>query len=188
MHDILIPRFTLAGATRRQQSIFSDALASHLYGVVFRDPKGRIIDVDAIHNLVTTVGLNKYLDATLKTGLASPAWYLGCTDGTPTAAAGDTMSSHAGWSEVTDFSESVRQTVTWGTIASGSVDNSGSTVTFTTDADSVTLGGAFLVDDDTLGGSTGTLLGVGAFTGGDQDLATSGSTIEITVTATQAAA
>ena len=185
--EILIPRLAVLGCSRRQRGLLQEALAQHGNAVVFRDPRGRVIDVDAISNLVTTAGLNKYLDATLKTGLTTPAWYLLLTDGTPTVAAGDTMASHAGWVEVTAYSESVRQTWTPGTISAGSVDNSGSVATFTVNADNTTIGGAGLVDVSTKGGTTGTLLGVGAFTGGDQIL-DSGSTIEVTATFTQAAA
>lgn len=185
--EILIPRLAIAGATRRQRGLITDALAAHRYAFIFRDPRGRVIDVDSIENLVTTAGLNKYLDATLKTGLTTPAWYLLLTDGTPTVAAGDTMASHAGWVEVTAYSEAARQAWTPGTIAGGSVDNSGSVATFSVSSDNTTIGGAGLVDVSTKGGTTGTLLGAGAFTGGDQTLDT-GSTIDVTATFTQAAA
>ena len=36
-----------------------------------------LMSEDVWTNKVVTAGLNKYLDATLKTGLASPAWYVG---------------------------------------------------------------------------------------------------------------
>ncbi|GAG46997.1 unnamed protein product, partial [marine sediment metagenome] len=36
----------------------------------------------------------------------------GLTDGTPTPAAGDTMASHGGWTEVVAYDEGVRQTLT----------------------------------------------------------------------------
>jgi hypothetical protein len=185
--EIIIPKLIVGGLTRQQRSMLTDAMATHRYGIIFRDPHGRVISVDVVENLVTTAGLNKYLDATLKTGLTSPAWYLLLTDGTPTVAAGDTMASHAGWTEVTAYSEAARQAWTPGTISAGSVDNSGSVATFTVSADNTTIGGAGLVDVSTKGGATGTLLGVGAFTGGDQILDT-GSTIDITATFTQAAA
>ena len=40
-------------------------------------PDGVLKWSDTFDNLVTTEGLNKYLDATLKTGLTTPAWYVG---------------------------------------------------------------------------------------------------------------
>lgn len=78
-------------------------------------------------NLVVTAGRNKYLDATLKTGLAAPLWFVGLVAG-PTETdylAADTMASHAGWLEnSTNYSEATRPAWTPGAVAGGSVDNS----------------------------------------------------------------
>lgn len=113
--------------------------------------------------------------------------YAGLTDGTPTAAAGDTMSSHAGWVEVTAYDEAARQTLTLGSVSAGSVDNSASKAVFTISANATIVGGAFIVSNSTKGGTTGVLYGIGAFSGGDRTLA-DGDTITITITATAAAA
>ena len=51
---------------------------------------------EEFENLVTMAGLNKYLDATLKTGLAAPAWYIGLMN-TGTIVSTDTMNSHPEW-------------------------------------------------------------------------------------------
>lgn len=151
---------------------------------------GRILKarawIDDFHNLVTTAGKNKYLDATLKTGLTTPAWYLGLVTGpggSNTYAAGDTSSSHAGWTESTAYGNANRVTWTPGTVASGSVDNSGSPAVFNING-TATIAGCFMIDNNTKGGSTGTLLGVGNFTGGDRAVQ-SGDTLTVTVTATQ---
>lgn len=146
--------------------------------------KARVWTED-FHNLVTTVGKNKYLDATLKTGLTTPAWYIGLVTGpggSNTYAAGDTSASHAGWTENTGYSNSTRVAWTPGSVSAGSVDNSGSPAVFNMNA-SYTVGGGFMIDNSTKGGSTGTLLGVGSFTGGDK-AGGSGDTITVTVTAT----
>jgi len=123
----------------------------------------------------------QYLDSTIKTGVSAPTWYIGLTDGTPSAAAGDTMASHAGWTEVTAYDEANRVEFQEGTISSGSVDNSGNTATFTVSANSTTVGGAFLVNNNTKGGSTGDLLAVGAFTAGDKSL-DDNDTLDVTLT------
>src|SRR5690554_1491510 len=78
---------------------------------------------ETIDNIVVTAGLNKVLDATFKTGLSTPAWYVGLKN-TGSPAAGDTMSSHAGWTENTSYDEANRPAFTPGTISNGSVDNS----------------------------------------------------------------
>lgn len=155
---------------------------SHFYQVECFGPDGVLKWQDTIHNLVTTEGLGKYLDATLKTGLASPAWYVSLVKAKTTGyAAGDTLASHAGWTEGapgTDWTGN-RITFTPGTIAAGSVDNSGSKAVFPI-LQSLTISGALLASAAT--GTSGTLLGVGDFTAGAKAVA-SGDTLSVTVTA-----
>jgi len=116
---------------------------------------------DKFHNLVVTAGLNKVLDATFKTGLTTPAWYVGLK-GAGSVVAGDTMASHSGWSEITPYSNSTRPAFTPGTISGGSVDNAAAKAVFNINA-TATVVGAFLADDNTKGGTTGTLYGAGDF-------------------------
>ena len=145
---------------------------------------GKLVWSDDFENLVVTTGLNKYLDATLKTGLASPTWYNGLVTGPGagnTYALADTMASHAGWAEATGYSNANRPTWTPGAISGGSVDNSAAKAVFNINANA-TIAGCFMVDNNTKGGSTGTLLGVGNFTGGDRAVQT-GDTLNVTVTA-----
>lgn len=152
-----------------------------------RVEKGHLKWVDKTKNTVVNVGLDDVLDKYFKGSAYTAAFYVGLTDGTPTAAAGDTMSSHAGWVEVTAYDEAARQTLTLGTVSSQSVDNSASKATFTISSDSTTTGGAFTVTDSTKGGTSGTLYGVAAFSGGDKTLS-DGDTLQVTVTLTAASA
>lgn len=145
---------------------------------------GVLVWEDEFHNLVTTAGKNKYLDATIKTGLASPAWYVGLVTGPGsgnTYAAADTMGSHAGWAEDATYSNSTRPAYTPGSISGGSVDNSASKAVFTING-TTTIAGAFMADNSTKSGSTGTLLGVGDFSGGDRAVQ-NGDTLNVTITA-----
>ncbi len=151
--------------------------ATSLYTFECRDKDGNLKWREVVPNLVTTAGLNKLLDAAFKTGLASPAWYVGLK-GAGTIAAGDTASSHAGWTESTAYSESVRQTLTLGTIASGAVSNSASKAVFTASG-SATWAGAFLIDNSTKGGTTGTLYGATDF--GTSRSVISGDTLTVQV-------
>jgi len=142
---------------------------------------GRLKWRETFYNLVTTAGLNKYLDATLKTGLASPAWYVSLVTAKTTGyAAGDTLASHGGWTEGTPGSDWTgdRIAFTPGTISGGSVDNSASKAAFPILA-SLTVYGALLCDAAT--GTSGTLLGVGDFTGGSRSVV-SGDQLNVTVT------
>lgn len=138
-------------------------------------------------NAVVNEGLDELLEMALAAGTQESTWYVGLTDSTPTVAAGDTMASHTGWSEVTGYDEAARQTWTPGSVSGQSVDNSVSKATFTITSDSTTIGGAFLTSVSTKGGTTGKLYAAGAFSGGDITLS-SGSTLEITATFTTAAA
>lgn len=118
--------------------------------------------VEAFPNLVTTVGRNMLLDATFKTGIAAPAWYVGLVSGTgfTVYSVADTMASHAGWTESAAYSQATRVALVPGTIAAGSVI--GAAGVFTANA-TTTIRGAFLVNVSTKSGATGTLYGVGDF-------------------------
>lgn len=134
-----------------------------------------------IPNLVTTAGKNKLLDATLKTGLTTPAWFLGLVSNTSFTgyAAADTAASHTGWVESTAYSESLRRTWAPGTIASGSV--AGAQASFSINAAAV-IRGAFMADLSTKGGATGLLYGEVDF---DAALSCiSGDLVFVTVTCT----
>lgn len=156
----------------------------HRYHVECLDKDGNLKWEEDFKNLVVTTGLNKYLDATLKTGLASPTWFVGLITGPASGnvyVIADTMASHAGWAENTSYSQSTRPAFTPGAIAAGSVDNSASKASYSITG-SITIAGAFMADNSTKSGTTGTLLGEGNFTGGDRT-AVNTDTINVTITA-----
>lgn len=95
------------------------------------------------------------------------------------------MASHSGWTEVTDYSQSVRQTLTLGTAAAGSIDNSASKASYSINA-TATVAGAFINSDSTKSGTSGTLYGVVDFASSRSVI--SGDTLEVTVTLTAASA
>jgi hypothetical protein len=118
-------------------------------------------------NLVVNVGLKYMNDAALGGGSQVTTWYLGLygAGASNTPAAGDTMSSHAGWTEVTAYSEANRPTATFAaaTTADPSViTNSASPATFSMTS-TTTVGGAFLTSNNTKGGTTGTLFSAADF-------------------------
>ncbi len=158
----------------------------NVYNIDCYDSYGNLKWTEEVHNTVVNVGLNDVLDKYFKGSTYTAAFYVGLTDGTPTVAAADTMSSHAGWTEVTAYSESVRQTLTLGTVSSQSVDNSASKAVYSING-TATVGGIFVTTDSTKSGTSGTLYGGGAFTGGDKSVG-SGDTLNVTVTLTAASA
>lgn len=145
-------------------------------------PDGSLRWEDGFFNLVVYVGLNDALDKHFKASAYTSAWYVGMTSGSPTFALLDTMTGHAGWMEITDFTEANRQTLTLGSILSGSVDNSASKAVFTISG-TATVGGAFLTTYQTKNVTSGTLYGGGAFSGGNRSVF-AGDTLNVTLTLT----
>lgn len=155
-----------------------------LYHFECRDRNGAFKWAEEIENLVVNAGLNDLLDKYFKGSTYTAAWYVGLK-GAGTIAAGDTMGSHGGWSEVTAYDESVRQTLTLGSVSSQSVDNTGSKAVFTASG-SATVAGAFVTSNSTKGGTSGTLYGAADF--GSSRSVEDGDTLTVTITLTAAAA
>lgn len=156
---------------------------SNIYRFECVGADGKVKWVEEIPNLVTNEGLNDVLNKYFKGSSYTAAFYVGLTSGTPTPAAADTLASHAGWTEITDYTGN-RQALTLGTVASQSVNNSASKASFPITG-TVTVGGGFLATVAT--GTGGVLYGVAAFSGGNR-AAVSGDTINVTVTLTAASA
>lgn len=100
---------------------------------------------------------NKYF----RNGTPPSAWYMGLIDNTGFSAlsSSDSMSSHAGWTEITSYSESTRPQWSPGASASGVLVNA-TRVEFTATAD-ISVRGSFIVSNSTKGGTTGTLWSTG---------------------------
>lgn len=122
---------------------------------------------DTAKNLVVTTGRNDLLDKYFKGSTYTAAHYMGLVADGPTIIAGDTMASHAGWTEVTDYDESTRPSISWGSVSSGALPSSGVDFTMST---TVTVAGLFITTNSTKGGSSGTLYCATTFTAGDKSL------------------
>lgn len=147
----------------------------------------RLLWREQVPNIVVTAGLNKLLDATFKTGLATPTWYVGLVDnaGWTAFSAADVMSAHGGWTEAVPYSDAARPTLTLGTISAGSVSNSAAKATYNINA-TATLKGAFLADNSTKSGTTGTLYGEAAFP--STRAVSAGNVLRVTLTLSAATA
>lgn len=124
---------------------------------------GKVIWTEEFDNLVVNEGLNDALDKQFKASGYTAGWYVGLTGNSPTFAPGDTMASHAGWTEVTNYNAATRPALTLGSVSGGSVNNSASKASYTVSAGGANVGGAFVVANSTKGGTTGVLYGGGAF-------------------------
>jgi hypothetical protein len=134
---------------------------------------GKVKWVEDIDNLVTTEGKNDILDKYFKGSSYTATWYLGLK-GTGSAAAGDTLASHSGWSEVTPYSGN-RPAITFGTTSSGS--NTATAVSYTINA-TATVAGAFVSSVNT--GTSGKLYSAGDFAASRSVV--SGDTLNVTLT------
>ena len=157
-----------------------------VFAIQCRDKDGNLKWESETHNLVVNVGLQD-MNAKYFTGSGyTAAWYLGVYGAAASnnPAASDTMSSHAGWTEVTAYSEATRPVCTFGvpTTADPSVaSNSGSPATFSING-TTTIGGAFLTTSSTKGGTTGTLFSAGDFASPGDRSVVSGDTLTLTYT------
>lgn len=170
------------GATVEMRSNVGDALhATGSYAVECYAADGTLRWRDVIPNLVVTVGKNNLLDSYFAGSSYTAAFYLGLVDGgsTPSYAAGDTMSSHSGWTESVAYSNAARPTVSWNAASGGS---KASTATSFTINGTATIAGAFLTTNATKSGTTGTLYSGGNFSGGSRSVL-SGDTLNVTYTA-----
>ena len=160
--------------------------AKGVYKIQCHDKDGNLKWEDEAPNLVVNEGLQdmnaKYFTGTTYTA----AWYLGVygSGATNSPAAGDTMASHAGWIEVTAYSQATRPACTFGTptTANPSVaTNSASPATFSING-TTTIGGAFVTSNNTKGGTTGTLYSAADFSAPGDRSVVSGDTLSVTYT------
>jgi hypothetical protein len=150
------------------------------------DPDGTVLAQGEIENLVVNAGLNYALGAALGGAAQLATWYIGLVDAPSWSAfvAGDTMASHAGWTENVNYGEAARGTWTPGAASGQSITNP-TAVTFTCNTNGTQIKGFFLASNSTKSGTTGTLWSEGAFSGGTQTL-NSGQLLKCTYTANAA--
>ncbi len=167
-------------------SAADSASAKGVYKIQCHDAQGNLKWEDAAPNLVVNVGLQD-MNAKYFTGSAyTAAWYIGLygAGASNTPAAGDTMSSHAGWTEVTAYSQSTRPACTFGTPSTANpsvATNSASPASFSINA-TTTVGGAFLTSNSTKSGTTGTLYSAADFSSPGDRSVVSGDTLSVTYT------
>lgn len=160
--------------------------AGGVYRMECIDKDGNVKWVAEEHNLVVNEGLAYMAGSALTSVAAVTSWFLGLygAGASNTPAAADTMSSHAGWTEVVPYSNATRPACTFvtATTADPSVaTNSASPATFNINATS-TVGGAFLVSNSTKSGTTGTLFSASDFSAPGDRSVVSGDTINVTYT------
>ena len=177
---------TVAASLSRLSGAADSASAKGVYTLECRDAQGNLKWSEVISNLVVNQGLQD-MNAKYFTGSSyTAAWYIGLYGAASSnnPAAGDTMSSHGGWTEVTDYSEANRVTASFAAATNANpsvVTNTASKATFTMNG-STTVGGAFLTSNNTKGGTTGTLFSAADFQAPGDRTVVSGDILSVTYT------
>jgi hypothetical protein len=156
-----------------------------VFNVECRDKDGNLKWTDVAHNGVVDVGINKLLDIMFRAITQITVWYMGLIDssGFTGLVAGDTLPSHAGWTENTAYTVTAGSTQrgTWtpSAAASKSITN-GTAVAFTMTG-AGTIKGFFLCQDQLKATSTNLLWATALFATGDQVVAI-GDILNVTYT------
>ena len=168
-----------------------EAKATGLFEIKCHDKEGNLKWEAQSKNLVVNAGLAYMAGSALTSVTQITTWYLGLygAGASNTPAAGDTMSSHAGWTEVVAYSNATRVAATFATATTANpsvVTNSASPATFNING-TTTVGGAFLTSGSAKSGTTGTLFSAADFgSPGDRSVVAS-DTLSVTYTFSLAA-
>jgi len=163
-----------------------DAKATGMFEIKCHDKDGNLKWEAQSKNLVVNVGLAYMAGSALTSVTQITTWYLGLygAGASNTPAASDTMSSHAGWTEVVAYSNATRVAATFVTATAANpsvVTNTASPATFNING-TTTVGGAFLTSGSAKSGTTGTLFSAADFgSPGDRSVVNS-DTLSVTYT------
>jgi hypothetical protein len=175
---------SVSGAVIRKSDFVHGASAGGVFTVTCRDKDGNLKWEEVSPNLVVNQGLQD-MNAKYFVGSAyTAAWYLGLVTGPSsgtTFAAGDTLASHAGWTEDTNYAGS-RKACTFGTATTADpsvITNSLNTASFTMNA-TTTIAGAFLTN--VASGTSGVLFSASDFQSPGDRAVVNGDVLVVTYT------
>jgi len=164
-----------------------EATATGVYHIECRDKDGNLKWTAESKNLVVNAGLQYMAGSALTSVTQITTWYIGLygAGASNTPAAGDTMSSHAGWTEYVNYSNATRVAATFATATTANpsvVTNSASPASFTISGAGGTVGGAFLTSGSAKSGTTGTLFSAADFSAPGDRSVVSGDVLSVTYT------
>jgi hypothetical protein len=170
------------------------AQAAGAYHVECRDKDGNLKWTAESKNLVVNAGLAYMAGSALTSVTQITSWYLGLVTGPgsgTTYAAGDTMSSHAGWTEFVNYSNATRVAATFATATTANpsvATNTASPAVFNINGAGGTVAGAFLTSGSAKSGTTGTLFSAADFGSPGDRTVVNGDTLSVTYQFSLAAA
>ena len=149
------------------------------------DKDGNLKWEDQMHNLVVNEGLQDMNTQYFKGSTYTAGFFLGLVTGPGSGtayAAGDTLASHIGWTEFTNYSGS-RKAVTFGTATTADpsvISNSASPSQFSITGGGGTVAGAFLCT--VASGTSGVLFSEADFQSPGDRVVVAGDTLNVTYT------
>lgn len=174
----------IAGMVAGTQSV-QQASGGGVFTIQCFDKDGNLKWEDSKHNLVVNTGLQDMNTQYFKGSAYTAALYLGLVTGPgsgTTFAAADTLASHAGWTEFTNYS-GARKAVTFGTATTANpsvISNTASPAAFTISGAGGTVAGAFLATVSS--GTSGTLFSEADFQSPGDRVVVSGDTLNVVYT------
>lgn len=130
---------------------------------------GKVIDTWQEPNLVVDEGINYALDAAFSGGTPITSWYVGVYKNNYTPLAANAAATFAGAGVAneanSEYNEATRPAWTEAGVSAKTITNTASPAAFTFNT-TVTIYGAFLISNNTKGGTTGTLAAASKFTSG----------------------
>lgn len=182
--QVVRARLTAIAAALAGAGLIAGLSLKSTYEFEAYDKDGNLKWKERVDNIVVNVGLDDVLDKYFKGSTYTASHFVGIKNsGSP--AAGDTMASHAGWTENVTYSQGTRPALTLGSVSGQSVNNSASRATYSING-TTTINGAFVTTNSTKSGTTGILYGVADFSV-SRSLA-NGDTLYVTITLTAASA
>jgi len=163
----------------------TSAKGGGVFHVQCLDKDGNVKWEDSMHNLVVNTGLQDMNTQYFKGSVYTGAFYLGLIEGPASGtsyAAADTLASHAGWNEYTDYSGS-RKAVTFGTATTADpsvISNSASPSSFVISGAGGVVAGAFLCT--VASGTSGILFSEADFQSPGDRTVVAGDTLNVTYT------
>jgi len=161
------------------------AKAGGIYTIECRDEQGNLKWSQATPNLVVNQGLQTMNATYFASATQVATWYVGLITGPgsgTTIAAGDTLASHTGWTEFTNYTGN-RKTAVFATATTADpsvVTNSASPASFIISGGGGTVAGAFLCSVAT--GTSGTLFSASDFQSPGDRVVVAGDTLNVTYT------
>ena len=159
------------------------AKATGVYHIECHDKDGNLKWTDQSKNLVVNVGLQYMAGTALTSTTQITTWYIGLygAAASNTPAAGDTLASHAGWTEITPYTGN-RVTAVFAAATNANpsvVTNTASKASFSITS-TATVGGAFLCS--AASGTSGTLFSAADFASPGDRSVVSGDVLSVTYT------